>query len=114
MCVPQAPAPQPPPLPQPLPEAPEQEPGHAGTAVHVRVTLQKELPFGQSLKLVGSDPALGGWDESKGLQMVWGDGHVWSADVPLPPGAILEFKVKGAVLEPHNQTSMGCKLSFSA
>lgn len=54
---------------------------------------QKELPFGQSLKLVGSHPALGAWDETRGLPMTWGDGHVWTGEVPLPIGTAVEFKV---------------------
>lgn len=114
--------------------------------------LLQELPFGQSLKLVGSHPALGecvaamalslscqsrqrltppvcrmlaslqgarsgasspdlcalwilccagDWAEAKGQRMTWGDGHVWTADVPLAPGTALEFKVcrKGVYLD---------------
>lgn len=33
----------------------------SGKPVRVTFTLQQELPFGQSLKLVGSHPALGEW-----------------------------------------------------
>lgn len=53
----------------------------------------QELPFGQSLILVGSHPALGGWDETKGPRMTWGDGHVWTAEVGFTPGTAMEFKV---------------------
>ncbi|KAL4451967.1 hypothetical protein ABPG75_007629 [Micractinium tetrahymenae] len=66
--------------------------GSSGRAVRVKFTLQKELPFGQSLKLVGSHPALGAWDETRGLPMTWGDGHVWTGEVPLPIGTAVEFK----------------------
>lgn len=67
--------------------------GSTGRAVRVKFTLQNELPFGQSLKLVGSHPALGAWDETRGLSMTWGDGHVWTGEVPLPIGTAVEFKV---------------------
>ncbi|KAL4422984.1 hypothetical protein ABPG77_005464 [Micractinium sp. CCAP 211/92] len=66
--------------------------GSSGRAVRVKFTLQMELPFGQSLKLVGSHPALGAWDENRGLPMTWGDGHVWTGEVPLPIGTAVEFK----------------------
>lgn len=54
----------------------------------------QELPFGQSLKLVGSHPALGAWDEARGLGMTWDDGHRWSGEVPMPVGTAVEFKVR--------------------
>lgn len=64
----------------------------SGKPVRVTFTLQQELPFGQSLKLVGSHPALGAWKEDMGLRMTWGDGHKWTTSVSLPAGTALEFK----------------------
>ncbi|KAI7841621.1 hypothetical protein COHA_004791 [Chlorella ohadii] len=64
----------------------------SGKPVRVTFTLQQELPFGQSLKLVGSHPALGAWKEDMGLRMTWGDGHKWTTTVSLPAGTALEFK----------------------
>ena len=70
----------------------------SGKAVRVTFALQQELPFGQSLKLVGSHPALGGWKEDMGLVMQWTEGHRWSAAVSLPAGTALEFKVRPRAL----------------
>ncbi|PRW58670.1 carbohydrate-binding module family 20 isoform A [Chlorella sorokiniana] len=64
----------------------------SGKPVRVTFTLPQELPFGQSLKLVGSHPALGAWKEDMGLRMTWGDGHKWTTSVSLPAGTALEFK----------------------
>jgi hypothetical protein len=73
--------------------------------VRVKFTLQRELPFGQSLKLVGSHAALGSWDEERGPSMTWKDGHVWMAEVPLPAGTAVEFKVRAASKRPADDCS---------
>lgn len=63
----------------------------------MRFSIQREVPFGQQLVVVGSHEELGGWDLAQGLPMKWGEGHIWQAVLPLPPGAEVEFKVGGAV-----------------
>ena len=75
----------------------------SGRIMRVRFTLQQELPFGQTLKLVGSHPLLGSWDESKAPMMVWTEGHKWQADVALPCGTAVEFKAV-KVLGPDGAT----------
>lgn len=67
----------------------------SGKAVRITFSLQQELPFGQSLKLVGSHPALGAWKEDMGPVMQWTQGHKWQCSVTLPAGSALEFKVRG-------------------
>ena len=56
------------------------------------VVPQYVTSFGQSLKVVGSLPELGGWDAAKAPAMFWKDGHVWALELLLPP-ATFEFKV---------------------
>lgn len=67
-------------------------PKESGKAVRTTFELTQELPFGQSLKLVGSHPALGSWKEEAGMLMTWTQGHKWQASVTLPAGAAVEFK----------------------
>jgi hypothetical protein len=62
----------------------------AGAAVNFSV--QKQLRFGQTLRVVGSLPELGGWDPSRAPELTWGDGDVWTGAVALPPGAEASYK----------------------
>eukprot|EP00951_Prasinocladus_malaysianus_P029440 scaffold271917_cov47-Prasinocladus_malaysianus.AAC.1 len=59
------------------------------TSVHI--TVQKEVPFGQSVKVIGGHPNLGEWNLDNALPMEWSEGNVWRADVDLPAGE-WEFK----------------------
>ncbi|KAL4433837.1 hypothetical protein ABPG75_000278 [Micractinium tetrahymenae] len=61
-------------------------------AVRVRISTQREVKFGEVLRLVGSHPSLGNWKVDKAPWMAWEDGHVWAAEVALPPGTSVEFK----------------------
>ncbi|KAI8466100.1 MAG: pyruvate phosphate dikinase [Monoraphidium minutum] len=61
--------------------------------VPVRFSLRKEVNYGQQLRVVGSAPGLGSWDATRGLQLKWSDGHVWSGEAELEAGGPLEFKV---------------------
>ncbi|KAI3430697.1 hypothetical protein D9Q98_005286 [Chlorella vulgaris] len=62
------------------------------SSVHVTFTLRKEVCFGQQVVLVGSAEGMGGWQLESGLALTWSEGHCWSATVPLPLGADVEFK----------------------
>lgn len=42
-------------------------------------------------QVVGSGEQLGEWQAQQGLQLTWGEGHVWTANVELVPGTY-EFK----------------------
>ena len=61
--------------------------------VRVRLSFTREVMFGESFVLAGSAPALGGWDLAGAVEMKWGDGHEWSAEVELPSGCGVEWKV---------------------
>lgn len=52
-----------------------------------------ELAFGEGLKAVGSDEALGSWDAAKGVELQWGEGNNWSGSAELPGGAQVQFKL---------------------
>mmetsp|Transcript_35404 Transcript_35404/g.100253 ORF Transcript_35404/g.100253 Transcript_35404/m.100253 type:complete len:447 (-) Transcript_35404:190-1530(-) len=49
------------------------------------------VPFGRSLKVVGSHPTLGKWNPDEGLALEWSEGDIWKAEVALPAGT-WEFK----------------------
>ncbi|EFJ50769.1 hypothetical protein VOLCADRAFT_88626 [Volvox carteri f. nagariensis] len=60
--------------------------------VHFTVPQFVTLP-GQHLVLVGSVPAMGGWNPSSGVELKWGPGHCWSAELLLPVQQDVEAKV---------------------
>lgn len=53
-----------------------------------------QVDFGEGLRLVGGDAALGSWDVSSGPNMTWGEGHVWRTALRLPVGTSCEFKAQ--------------------
>jgi hypothetical protein len=63
----------------------------------VTFSLQRKLGFGDSVRLVGSDPAFGAWDAEAAPSMAWGEGDVWSWAGELPAGQY-DFKVCARVL----------------
>lgn len=65
----------------------------APPTVPITFSVPFEVAFGQSLRLVGSDEAMGGWEIDSAVDMTWSEGHVWTADVALPVGATAEFKL---------------------
>ncbi len=52
----------------------------------VTFKVQYKTAYGQRLRLVGSDPALGSWSIDRALPMQWGVGDLWVANVALPVG----------------------------
>jgi hypothetical protein len=49
-----------------------------GKTVRVRFVLQKQCSFGQSVCLVGGDPALGLWDPLNAFALKWAEeSHDW-------------------------------------
>eukprot|EP00891_Asterochloris_glomerata_P003931 jgi/Astpho2/3931/Aster-x1187 len=52
-----------------------------------------QAQWGEKLKVVGSCPALGGWDVAAAPDLHWTDGHVWTQAVEVPAGAKIEYKV---------------------
>ena len=45
-----------------------------------------QVPFGQSVGLVGSLEAVGKWKTANALTLTWGQDDVWSGDVEVPAG----------------------------
>nr|CAD1817837.1 unnamed protein product [Ananas comosus var. bracteatus] len=48
---------------------------------HVKFVLHKECLFGQRFLLVGDDPNIGSWNQSKAIPLEWSDGHVWITEL---------------------------------
>lgn len=67
----------------------------AGSRVRFVVPFFTTKP-GQQLFLQGSIPALGAWDPAKAVPLKWNEGHVHTAEVALPPGKLVEAKVRRA------------------
>eukprot|EP00887_Chlorella_sp_A99_P001045 scaffold14.g1045.t1 len=74
--------------------AAEQQPTPApvGIKLPVKFEVKLKVAFGEHLRVVGSDAALGAWEPSAGAPLAWGEGHVWSATLDLPAEASLEYK----------------------
>ena len=57
----------------------------------VRFMVRYTAWHGESVRLVGDDPALGAWDPSRGLPLRHTNG-IWAADVALPSGRVHAYK----------------------
>ena len=75
------------PLPAPLPPAPPPPP-----TVAVTFSISHRVAYGQSIAVVGSASALGGWSLASAIPLAWSDGDVWRTTVPLPAGSLVEYK----------------------
>ncbi|AQK86313.1 uncharacterized LOC100279613 [Zea mays] len=64
----------------------------AGKTVRVRFVLKRQCTFGQSVCLVGDDPALGLWDLSNAFPLKWAESHDWTLEKDLPANKLIEFK----------------------
>ena len=68
----------------------------AATTGSLDVSVRRDVGFGRSLRLVGSDAALGRWDPGHGAEMGWSEGNLWRVSVPadaLQGAGALEFKL---------------------
>mmetsp|Transcript_19067 Transcript_19067/g.48939 ORF Transcript_19067/g.48939 Transcript_19067/m.48939 type:complete len:654 (-) Transcript_19067:108-2069(-) len=63
----------------------------SNACLEVKISIQKPVPFGQSLKVIGNHPTLGEWNLDAAPAMEWGEGDVWTSSVMLPAGT-WEFK----------------------
>ncbi len=52
-----------------------------------------QAAFGESLKVVGSNEAVGAWDITSAPDMSWTDGNVWALDLDLPEQSDFEYKI---------------------
>lgn len=62
------------------------------TTSHPQQT-NKQINYGESLKVVGNQKQLGEWDAGRALPLKWSEGDVWTATTELPVGVDVEFKV---------------------
>lgn len=60
--------------------------------VSVTFNIQRKVPFGQQLVVVGDDQELGGWNLATAPLMSWGEGDNWHCTVELPVGAGIAYK----------------------
>jgi hypothetical protein len=52
-----------------------------------------QVAFGEHVRVVGADQALGGWEVGSAPEMRWGEGHRWSVHLELPEGFESEYKL---------------------
>ncbi|OEL24442.1 hypothetical protein BAE44_0014539 [Dichanthelium oligosanthes] len=64
----------------------------SGKTVRVRFVLEKQREIGQSVYLVGDDPALGLWDPAYAILLECAESHGWILEKDLPANKLIEFK----------------------
>eukprot|EP00882_Tetradesmus_deserticola_P003190 GHRQ01003381.1.p1 GENE.GHRQ01003381.1~~GHRQ01003381.1.p1 ORF type:complete len:108 (+),score=33.10 GHRQ01003381.1:230-553(+) len=62
--------------------------------VPVRFRIRKKIEYGERLKIVGNQAALGSWDVSKALELKWHEGDLWVGSAEVPVKQDIEFKVR--------------------
>ncbi|KAA8543743.1 hypothetical protein F0562_022080 [Nyssa sinensis] len=60
--------------------------------VHVKFLLQKECWFGEQFLLVGDEPIIGLWNPANAIPLNWSDRHIWTVDLDIPIGKLIQFK----------------------
>ncbi|XP_027335139.1 phosphoglucan, water dikinase, chloroplastic isoform X2 [Abrus precatorius] len=74
------------------PQAQQSEHTDETKLFRVAFQLQKNCNFGEQFLVVGDDPVLGSWDPSDALPMTWSDGHVWTVELDVPAGKLIQYK----------------------
>eukprot|EP00955_Chlamydomonas_euryale_P051187 354792-Chlamydomonas_euryale.AAC.5 len=69
---------------------PRPPPGHPHAHLAPR---NVQVPFGQVVRVCGSNEAFGAWKLDKAPKLKWHDGHVWRATMTIPVGETMKFKV---------------------
>lgn len=67
-----------------------------------------QTSFGQSLRLVGSLPALGRWTLDSAPSMQWHENHNWALEIELPRAVSFEFKAGVLIGPPMAVQAAGC------
>ena len=62
------------------------------SSVTLGFVMTQHLNYGQAFRLVGNTSELGDWTPSKGIEMTWHTGDVWTATVEMSVGESLEYK----------------------
>jgi Starch binding domain len=55
--------------------------------------VHAQLRYGERIAVVGNCPQLGEWNVAGGAKLTWHEGDVWAAELQLPVGVDIEFKV---------------------
>ena len=58
----------------------------------VQFVVPVRVNFGDCVKVVGNESALGCWDSNRAVPLKWNEGNIWTNKVDLSPGPY-EFKV---------------------
>lgn len=59
----------------------------------LQVTVQRRVPYGHAVALVGDAPSLGEWDPARAALLQWSEGDVWQGELEVEGAAPgLEFK----------------------
>ncbi|XAR68831.1 Glucan 1,4-alpha-glucosidase [Bertholletia excelsa] len=58
----------------------------------VKFQLRKKCAFGEQFYIVGDDPVLGSWDPIKAVPLDWSEGHIWTVEMDVPNGKLIQFK----------------------
>ncbi|KAI8476954.1 MAG: hypothetical protein J3K34DRAFT_455529 [Monoraphidium minutum] len=69
----------------------------AARAVKVEIAVRRETLPGQDVWVVGSAPALGGWDLGSALALEWTEGHVWRATIEVDPSEVPSIEYKAVL-----------------
>jgi len=64
----------------------------ATSTIDCKFRMHYQAPFGQSLYLAGSDPAMGAWNLNNAVLMNWQPNDFWVADVALSRLIPAEYK----------------------
>jgi len=78
----------------------------------VKFIVPVEVKYGDSVKVVGNESALGAWDCDRGVQLQWSEGNIWTKIVDLNPGSY-EFKCVVAASDGQMQWEPGCNRSLN-
>mmetsp|Transcript_93250 Transcript_93250/g.237227 ORF Transcript_93250/g.237227 Transcript_93250/m.237227 type:complete len:415 (-) Transcript_93250:31-1275(-) len=59
----------------------------------VRLVARSDVGYGEEVLVCGSAPSLGSWKVDSAAELTWEEGGLWAAEVALPCGVRVEFKV---------------------
>lgn len=54
--------------------------------VKLKFQVQKKVPFGKQVSIVGSNEVFGAWDPKNALSLRWSDNDVWQGEAELSSG----------------------------
>lgn len=80
--------------------------------VEVKFSMNKCVPFGCNIAIVGSSESLGAWDQKESVALSWTDGDIWTATCEIPRDSVIEYKylIKGGHDLVEWQSGSNCSL----